>query len=399
VSSTDPKAQAPALVFMIKRHSDITLAVVAALRPGFLPAFPTDERGMIGTVVSELGTNILKYAGHGTIRMQALEEDGKPGVRIEAIDQGPGIGDLEAAFRDGFSTGGTLGLGLSAVRRMMDTMNITCPVGGGTRIEATRWCRRPVRPVSPLSPPPGPRAAAPDPLPTKAMPPVRSAFSAPASFSSLSSLSPLAAAPGQPLRLQIETRNRPYRRLHVSGDRAWSRETPGYALLVHLDGTGHGTKADHAASCVIECIEQRVAQWPAQPGADAMLPLLDACHEAATGTVGAAISLVLVDRLSRHLHYVGVGNTCAMLFSPSGWEGVARAGIIGQRYSRPLVASQALRAGDSVVTFSDGLSSSAVRQLRKRSDRPTAASAIAALLMGEAKDADDASCLVATCLV
>jgi anti-sigma regulatory factor (Ser/Thr protein kinase) len=390
VSSTDPKAQAPALVFTIKRQSDITLAVVAALRPSFLPAFPSDERGMIGTVVSELGTNILKYAGHGTIRMQALEDDGKPGVRIEAIDQGPGIGDLEAAFRDGFSTGGTLGLGLSAVRRMMDTMNINCPMGGGTRIEATRWCRRPVRPA------PGPRTAAPDPVPSTAMPPVRLAFSA---LSAPSALSADSAASSQPLRLQIETRNRPYRGLPVSGDRAWSRKTPGYALLVHLDGTGHGTKAHHAASCIIECIEQRVAQWPAQPGADAMLPLLDACHEAATGTVGAAISLVLVDRLSRSLHYVGVGNTCAMLFSPSGWEGVARAGIIGQRYSRPLVASQGLRAGDSVVTFSDGLSSSAVRQLRKRSDRPTAASAIAELLMVEAKDADDASCLVATCLV
>jgi hypothetical protein len=52
-----------------------------------------------------------------------------------------------------------------------------------------------------------------------------------------------------------------------------------------------------------------------------------------------------------------------------------------------------------VVSFSDGLSSSAVRQLRKRTDRPTEASVIAELLMREAKDSDDASCLVATCLI
>ncbi|MEI6762244.1 MAG: ATP-binding SpoIIE family protein phosphatase [Betaproteobacteria bacterium] len=371
----NPPAPAPALEFTIKRQSDITLAVMAALRPSFLQTFPSDERGMIGTVVSELATNIVKYAGQGVIRLQALEQEGKFGVRVEAIDQGPGIPDLETALKDGFSTGGTLGLGLPAVRRLTDNLNISCPPGGGTRIEAVRWCRHPVRQPAELVP--------------AARAPLRPAAK------------PKAAeiTPAKPLQLNIQTRNRPYRGFKMSGDRAWSLETLGYALLVQLDGTGHGIRADHAASRIIERIEQQASTWPTRPGNDVVLPLLDACHDAATGTVGAAITLALVDRLTHTLHYVGVGNTCMMVFSPSGWEGVARAGVLGQRYSRPKLTSQVLRPGESVVSFSDGLSSSAVRQLRKRTDRPTEASVIAELLMREAKDSDDASCLVATCLI
>ena len=370
-----PPTPEAALEFTIKRRSDITLAVMATLRPSFLQAFPSDERGMIGTVVSELATNIVKYAGQGVIRMRALEQEGKFGVRVEAIDQGPGIADLETALKDGFSTGGTLGLGLPAVCRLTDTFDITCPPGGGTHIEAVRWCRRPVRKVAGLG--------------NAARAPLRPAAKPAA----------VATAPAGPLQLKIQTRNRAYRGLKMSGDRAWSLETSGYALLVQLDGTGHGPQADHAAARIIERIEEQASKWPTQPSADVMLPLLDACHQAAMGTVGAAITLALVDRLRHTLHYVGVGNTCAMVFSPSGWEGIARTGVLGQRYSRPTVTSQLLRRGESVVTFSDGLSSSAVRQLRKRSDRPTEASAIADLLMGTAKDSDDASCLVVTCLI
>lgn len=367
---TSPK-QATDLEFSIRRQSDITLAVAAIFRAGLLGAFPLDERSIVGTVVSELGTNILKYAGHGVVRVLCLELDGRHGVRVVAEDQGPGIGDLEAALKDGFSTGGTLGLGLPAVRRLTDTLNITSLPGGGTRVEAIRWSRRP------------PSAM---PIPSKtALSPFASA-----------SLKPVAkAVSAGPLKVRIETRNRPYPRQVVSGDRAWSHETEGYVLLVHLDGTGHGAKADHATCCIVERIEQEIAKWPPQPSAEVILPLLDACHNAATGTVGAAITLAMIDRLSHILHYVGVGNTCMMYFSPGGWEGVPRPGVIGQQYRLPSVASLPLQSGDRVVTFSDGVSSSAIRQLRKRSDRPSGACAIAERLMAESKDSDDASCLVA----
>ena len=353
------------LEFAIRRESDSTLAAMTvASSARYLQAFPRDERGVIGTVVSELATNIIKYAGQGVIRIEPLLQDGKPGVRVRAIDHGPGIADLDTALRDGFSTGGTLGLGLPAVRRMMDSLHIHCPEGGGTQVEAIRWCRRPVVASGSegvLATGPTPRKAA------------------------------------LTLQLRIETRQRAYRFQAACGDCTWSHQTDRYALLVQLDGTGHGPTAHDATVRIVRSIEAHIARWPVQPDAGLLPGLLDACHAAATTTVGAAITLALIDRTSATLHQVGVGNTCIMAFSPSGWEGVPRAGVIGQRYRPPVTSSHRLSAGDTVVLFSDGLSSSQIRQLRRRSDRPTNPVAIADLLMSTAKPEDDASCLVVTC--
>ena len=66
---------------------------------------------MIATVVSELTRNILKYAGQGEVRLRRVREMGRRGIEIEAVDEGPGIADCEAAMDDHYSSGGTLGLG------------------------------------------------------------------------------------------------------------------------------------------------------------------------------------------------------------------------------------------------------------------------------------------------
>ena len=57
----------------------------------------------------------------------------------EAEDRGPGIADLEAAMRDHFSSGGTLGLGLPGVKRMMDEFSLESAPGEGTRVKAVKW--------------------------------------------------------------------------------------------------------------------------------------------------------------------------------------------------------------------------------------------------------------------
>jgi anti-sigma regulatory factor (Ser/Thr protein kinase) len=93
----------------------------------------------VATVTSELARNILKYAGHGRVQLDLLERHGRSGVRVVATDRGPGIEDVEQALADHYSTGGTLGLGLSGARRMMDELTITSDPGMGTRIEATKW--------------------------------------------------------------------------------------------------------------------------------------------------------------------------------------------------------------------------------------------------------------------
>ncbi len=94
---------------------------------------------MIATAVSELARNILKYAGTGEIRLRQVEGRSGRGIEIEAVDQGPGIADPEAAMRDHFSSGGTLGLGLPGVRRMMDEFSLESTPGEGTRVTAVKW--------------------------------------------------------------------------------------------------------------------------------------------------------------------------------------------------------------------------------------------------------------------
>ena len=93
----------------------------------------------LATVTSELARNILKYAGRGQIKLENLEHKGRKGVRLIASDSGPGIEDIEQAMAEHYSTAGTLGLGLSGAKRMMDDFTITSQPGQGTRVEAIKW--------------------------------------------------------------------------------------------------------------------------------------------------------------------------------------------------------------------------------------------------------------------
>lgn len=93
----------------------------------------------LATVASELARNILKYAGHGQIEMRREEDGTRVGIRLIVSDRGPGIDDVEQAVADHFSTGGSLGLGLSGVKRMMDKFHIESQPGKGTRIEVVKW--------------------------------------------------------------------------------------------------------------------------------------------------------------------------------------------------------------------------------------------------------------------
>jgi len=94
---------------------------------------------LIATAVSELARNILKYAGSGEIRLRRVKKTRERGVEIEAVDEGPGIADCDAAMTDHFSSSGTLGLGLPGVKRMMDEFSLESAPGQGTRVTARKW--------------------------------------------------------------------------------------------------------------------------------------------------------------------------------------------------------------------------------------------------------------------
>ena len=97
------------------------------------------DQTKIVTAASELARNTVQYGGGGTVTIEALEDLGRRGLRLTFADQGPGIADIELAMKDGYTTGGGLGLGLSGARRLSNEFTIESTPGQGTRITITRW--------------------------------------------------------------------------------------------------------------------------------------------------------------------------------------------------------------------------------------------------------------------
>jgi len=97
-----------------------------------------DQTKMV-TAASELARNAVDHAGGGTMRMEALVDGGRRGIRLVFEDHGPGIPDMALAMRDGFSTAGGLGLGLGGAKRLANEFEIHSQPGEGTRVSVTRW--------------------------------------------------------------------------------------------------------------------------------------------------------------------------------------------------------------------------------------------------------------------
>ena len=101
--------------------------------------FSLVDQTKIITAASELARNVLQYGGGGSVRLEALNDDRRRGLRLAFEDKGPGIPDVELALRDGYTTGGGLGLGLSGAKRLSNEFEIASRPGEGTRVTITRW--------------------------------------------------------------------------------------------------------------------------------------------------------------------------------------------------------------------------------------------------------------------
>jgi len=103
--------------------------------------FGNVDQARIATAISELARNIYLYAGSGKICFDAIEELNAKGLRIVALDDGPGIADVSQVMEDGFSTSGGLGAGLPGVKRLMDEFDVMSSQGEGTEIKTVKWLR------------------------------------------------------------------------------------------------------------------------------------------------------------------------------------------------------------------------------------------------------------------
>jgi len=93
------------------------------------------------TAASELARNTIKYGGGGQVHLDELLDGFKKGICLIFVDDGPGIPDLELALRDGYTTGGGLGLGLSGSKRLCDEFEIDTRPGEGTAVCIVKWKR------------------------------------------------------------------------------------------------------------------------------------------------------------------------------------------------------------------------------------------------------------------
>jgi serine/threonine-protein kinase RsbT len=97
------------------------------------------DQTKIVTAASELARNTVLYGHGGTVRLEALENGVRRGLRLTFEDQGPGIPDITLALTDGYTTGTGLGLGLGGAKRLANEFDIWSSPGQGTRVTITRW--------------------------------------------------------------------------------------------------------------------------------------------------------------------------------------------------------------------------------------------------------------------
>jgi serine/threonine-protein kinase RsbT len=97
------------------------------------------DQTKIVTAASELARNTVSYGGGGTLSLEAIQENGRRGLKLTFEDRGPGIADLGLALKDGYTTGNGMGLGLSGSKRLVNEFDIWSQPGEGTRVTVTRW--------------------------------------------------------------------------------------------------------------------------------------------------------------------------------------------------------------------------------------------------------------------
>ncbi|MFE9496684.1 SpoIIE family protein phosphatase [Streptomyces collinus] len=279
---------------------------VAAREASALAALDRDRSAAAELVGTELATNLLKHAGGGRMVLNLVDGPaaGAPSVQLCSLDHGPGMADVGAALRDGYSTvEASLGAGLGSCRRIANHFRLYSAPGRGT-VATARVDREPVRRS----------AAADDVLPVGG----------------------ITLALGQAAD---------------SGDAwGWARSGPLLTLLL-ADGLGHGGKAAHASTAAVEEL-RRAAHLPP-------VEILRRLNDTLRRTRGAAVAVAQADTDRRELRFAGVGNIGARLRSADGWTPlVSHPGIVGAYFPAQVPLRRAPWGPDSLlVLHSDGLPS------------------------------------------
>ena len=125
--------------FPVRSEMDVVQVRQAARQWAADLGFSLVEQTKMVTAASEIARNTLQHGGGGDVTVEALNDGLKKGLRMVFSDQGPGIPDITLAMRDGYTTGGGLGMGLPGTKRLVSEFHIDSAPGKGTRVTITRW--------------------------------------------------------------------------------------------------------------------------------------------------------------------------------------------------------------------------------------------------------------------
>jgi len=262
----------------------------------FAGALGFDEGRMsdVALVTTEAATNVARHGGGGYLLVRAMN-DGH-GIEIIAVDRGPGMADPERCLRDGFSTGGTSGTGLGAIRRIADVFDIYSAPGAGTVVLAQLLGRS---------------ATLPEHAQVGAV---------------------CLAAPNEPVR----------------GD-GWALEDGGPEVRICVaDGLGHGRFAHEASLAALELFRRQAMRSPAEQ--------LRAMHLALRSTRGAAVATLRIERRDGNVRFAGIGNISCTLVAPDGQRSLpSHNGIIGHELRTAQEFTVPWTGRSMLVIHSDGL--------------------------------------------
>lgn len=255
------------------------------------------QAGKVALAVTEAATNIVKHAGTGKILLGPLVRAASVGLEILALDRGPGISNVTASMRDGYSTAGSMGAGLGALSRVSPSFELYSQPGRGTALRLEVWAGAP----------PPPEA-----------------------------------------ELEVGAVCLPKTGEEVPGD-GWLLEASGdYRTIMVVDGLGHGPNAARAARAATEAFAAHPA---ATPGA-----LMQICHGALAATRGAAGAAARVAPAKRHGSFAGVGNiACRVEMSGERRQLVSHSGTLGHVMRRVQEFEFDFPAGALLILQSDGL--------------------------------------------
>ena len=292
--------------------------------------------GRAELITVELAANLLHHAGEGTIFLGPTAVG--RGLQILATDCGPGLGDVERAMEDGFTTGTTPGVGLGAVRRVADSIDIYSRLREGTIVAAE------VRD----QPEPGASATA-------------------------------------VLSTHIEGEM-------VNGDSWAIHPGPERTVYVAIDGLGHGQNAAIAAATALRVAEAALAQDERAE----LAAIMQRMHVPMQATRGAAVMLISVSRDNAKVRCCGIGNLSAVLCFADGTTRplVSHNGTVGHRMARVQEFEYTASPGALLIVHSDGVSTRWKLTQYPGLFRHSPAVIAGALYRESARGRDDATVLV-----